>query len=139
MDSKFVVVAFAILTALTCPGFICWGDNSFEGKLIKCFLAGHPNWESLGSCLPNPLYRSVADGQRHTSVPEKQTLSTGFRHGSRSCEFDGGKQRALQNHSSNGGALKIRRSFTIYNGIRRSNDIRKLEKDIKLEEFGKGK
>uniref|UniRef100_A0A183BQR0 Secretory peptide n=1 Tax=Globodera pallida TaxID=36090 RepID=A0A183BQR0_GLOPA len=111
--SKSGVLAFAFLTALTCPGFICLGDDSFApekltacnkmaakcrdywgecfqrdaaigdaccpegsawkcgnhmtpqermlrdpsgyGKLINCFLAGHPDWESLGDCLPNPL------------------------------------------------------------------------------------
>uniref|UniRef100_A0A914I9X9 Uncharacterized protein n=1 Tax=Globodera rostochiensis TaxID=31243 RepID=A0A914I9X9_GLORO len=111
MDSKFVVIAFALITALILPG-LSWGDDSasapevltpcekmmakcrgnwgecfprdgYKGdaccekgsswkcnedmtidelilknpaiaKMMNCFLAGHPDLESLKKCMPHP-------------------------------------------------------------------------------------
>uniref|UniRef100_A0A914HSM2 Uncharacterized protein n=1 Tax=Globodera rostochiensis TaxID=31243 RepID=A0A914HSM2_GLORO len=52
-------------------------------------LSNSPRKRPTSSQLNESWNDGDKNGQQHLSVPGKQTLSTGLRHGSRSCEFDG--------------------------------------------------
>uniref|UniRef100_A0A914I9X4 Uncharacterized protein n=1 Tax=Globodera rostochiensis TaxID=31243 RepID=A0A914I9X4_GLORO len=70
MDSKFVVIAFALLTALTLPG-LSWGDDSAsaaeEEELTPCqkmMAKCRGNW---GECFPREAYNGDACCQQGAS------------------------------------------------------------------------